>query len=73
METVGRSDDMTDLTLVTYCGLFCGRCAHRDWIRQRSRELRDSPYLEQRNPSSPAIPKEFQSLLFSLARSSPRD
>jgi hypothetical protein len=63
---------MADLTLVSYCGLYCGLCAHRGRIRQRARELRESLYREQRDPSGAAIPKEFQSLLCSLADSKTR-
>jgi len=33
---------MTNLELVTYCGLYCGLCAHRNRIPRRAAALRES-------------------------------
>jgi hypothetical protein len=39
-------EDMPDLEQVTYCGLYCGLCAARSRIPQRSRDLRDAMQKE---------------------------
>ncbi len=58
---------MADLTLLAYCGLHCGLCAHRDRLRERAQKLYESLYQEQSDSSRAAIPREFWSLLCSLA------
>ena len=37
---------MTDLRLVTYCGLYCGLCAQKNRIPQKAHDLQDAMQKE---------------------------
>ena len=41
-----KEDRMTDLRLVTYCGLYCGLCAQRNRIPRRAESLREAMRIE---------------------------
>lgn len=65
---------MSDLTQVTYCGLYCGLCSQRNRIPQRAGALRDSMHKEAWDLWGQEIPKfrEFWSFLNGLAESESR-
>ncbi|NLF02040.1 MAG: DUF3795 domain-containing protein [Anaerolineales bacterium] len=60
---------MTDLTQVTYCGLYCGLCAERNRIPLRAQALRDAMHKEGWDLWGREIPnfKEFWAFLNGVA------
>ncbi len=65
---------MTDLSQVTYCGLYCGLCSQRNRIPQRARALRDAMSEVQWDKWGAEIPrfKEFWEYLGGVADSEGR-
>ncbi|MBN1423579.1 DUF3795 domain-containing protein [Candidatus Fermentibacteria bacterium] len=65
---------MPDLTLVTYCGLYCGLCAQRNRIPGRARSLQDAMQREGYDLWGHDIPgfPEFWEFLGDLAHSEER-
>jgi len=65
---------MTDLTQVTYCGLYCGLCSSRNRIPRRARDLEDVMHKEGWDQWGAEIPgfKEFWAFLGFLAESESR-
>lgn len=59
---------MADLTLVTYCGLYCGLCSQRARVPRQARELRDTMSTEGYEYWAREIPgfDEFWAFLASL-------
>jgi hypothetical protein len=59
---------MTDLTLVTYCGLYCGLCSSRKRIPQKAQDLKNSMAEEGYDTWGTGIPKftEFWEFLNNL-------
>jgi len=64
---------MDDLELVTYCGLYCGLCSHRNRIPGQAGSLRQSMQKEGWDRWAKDDPdfKEFWSYLGRLAESTP--
>lgn len=65
---------MTNLEQVTYCGLYCGLCAHRNRIPQSAALLRDAMHKEGYDNWSKDLPQfsEFWKFLNDLAESESR-
>ena len=64
----GREGNVTDLKLVTYCGLYCGLCAQRTRVPRQARALRDTMRTEGYEDWAREIPgfDEFWRFLASL-------
>jgi hypothetical protein len=62
---------MPDLSLVTYCGLYCGLCAQRNRIPLRARQLRECMQKEAWDQWGSVVPKfdQFWQFLCGLAES----
>lgn len=65
---------MTDLSQVTYCGLYCGLCAQRNRIPRRAQALRESMHKESWDLWGKEVPNfnEFWAFLNRLAESEPQ-
>jgi hypothetical protein len=62
---------MADLSLVTYCGLYCGLCSQKCRIPKKAQELKEAMKIEDYEHWGPSLPgfNEFWSFLNNLASS----